>query len=357
MDSMVGTSETRVGGTRRSKTVKGKDETPADWNGRAIGDDHCISRHLADGGMSRVFLAEHTRLGSRVAVKVLAKDASEQVRRCFLAEAELLVELSHPNIVRIFDFDELPAGDRYLMLEHVSGTDLCWYLKKNGRMTPVRALGVLRQVGSALDYLHSRGVVHRDVKPGNIMIDCEAGDTVKLIDFGIARRLDDHESPELCGVISGTPAYMSPEQAAGHEVGPAGDLYALGALALELLTGQPPYAADRSPLALVLAVNSEPPRRPSELGMDLPGLDAVMATALARDPNERFASGAELIDALLAIFPQCADRPAAARPIRGLEAWGLRLPSWMHLQPAAYVAAVRTAFAGMPTVLAAVARR
>jgi eukaryotic-like serine/threonine-protein kinase len=181
-------------------------------------------------------------------------------------------------------------------------------------MTPGRALGVLRQVASALDYLHTRGVVHLDVKPGNIMIDCEAGDTIKLIDFGLARRLYDHEPPELRGVISGTPAYMSPEQAAGgHEVGPASDCYALGALALELLTGRPPYA-DRSPLALVLALSSEPPRMPSELGMDLPGLDAVMAKALARDPNERVASGAELVNALLEIVPRCAGSASISDP-------------------------------------------
>ena len=293
----------------------------AAWDGRSIGDEHSILRHLADGGMSRVFLAEHTRLGSPAVVKVLARDASTQARLCFSAEAELLAEITHPNVVRLLDFDELPDGRRYLLLEHVSGTDLCSHLKKHGRLTPVRALGVLRQVGSALDHLHARGVVHRDVKPGNIMVDTEAGDTVKLIDFGIARRLHDHESPELCGVISGTPAYMSPEQAAGNEVGPASDRYALGALALELLTGQPPYP-DRSPLALVLAVASEPPRLPSALGMDVPGLDAVMAKALARDPDERFASAAEFVGALLELFPRRADRPGASRPHEGMQTWG-----------------------------------
>lgn len=296
------------------------------WNGRAIGDDHRILRHLADGGTSRVFLAEHTRLGSRVAVKVLAKEASHLARLCFSTEADLLAEITHPNVVRLFDFDELPDGERYLLLEHVSGIDLYSYLKKHERMTPGRALGVLRQVGSAIDYLHARGVVHRDVKPGNVMVDCEAGDSVKLIDFGIAQRLHDHESPELCGTISGTPAYMSPEQAAGNDVGPASDRYALGALALELLTGQPPYP-DRSALALVLAVTSEAPRLPSALGMDVPGLDAVMAKALARDPDERFASAAEFVSALFEVFPRCADRPGARQFLGGLEAWGLRWPS------------------------------
>src|SRR5262249_13062583 len=156
-----------------------------------------------------------------------------------------------------------------------------------GRMPAPRALWIVRQVAAALGYLHSRGVVHRDIKPANIMIDCEANDPVKLLDFGIARRPSENPADEPKGLLAGTPAYMAPEQALGERIGPSMDNYALGALALELLTGEPPFPHS-SALRLVSAAVSEPPRLPSALGLHVPLLDDVMAKALAKRACERF---------------------------------------------------------------------
>lgn len=266
------------------------------WLGCPVGARHRIVKHLGSGGMGHVFLAEHVTLGAQAAVKVLGAHCQPVLVERFIAEAKLLALLNHPNIVQVFDMGEMDDETPYFLMEHVPGIDLSTWLERNEVTSTRRVLRILRQVACALDHLHSQGIVHRDIKPPNIMVDPDANDAVKLLDFGIAIREGAQDSCFESGLL-GTPSYMAPEQIDGNGCGKAADLYALGAIALELLTGKPPY--DYPSLNLVLAaVLHENPGTPSSRGIDIPGLDAVFERALTRDPKARFATGAELVDAL-----------------------------------------------------------
>jgi serine/threonine-protein kinase len=270
------------------------------WLGCPVGARHRIVKHLGSGGMGHVFLAEHVTLGAMAAVKILnARNQPALVDR-FIAEAKLLALLNHPNIVQVFDIGEMDDETPYFLMEHVSGIDLGTWVEKNETLSVKRVLRILRQVACALDHLHGQGIVHRDIKPPNIMVDPDANDAVKLLDFGIAIREGAQDSCFETGLL-GTPAYMAPEQVDGNGCGKAADLYALGALALELLTGKPPY--DYPSLNLVLAaVLREEPGMPSKRGLDIPGIDAVFERALARDPKARFGTAAEFMEALTRVL-------------------------------------------------------
>ena len=269
----------------------------ASWRGRRIGQAYRIVRHLGSGGMAHVFLVQHVSQGTLAAAKVLAADAGDHAQSYFEREAALLASLDHPHIVRSLAHGRLLTGEPYVIMEYVRGTDLASYLDRVGRLPAPRALWIVRQLATAIDYLHGLGIVHRDIKPANIMIDPEANDPVKLLDFGIARRLDQVADDEPEGLLAGTPAYMAPEQARGEPVGASMDDYALAAFALELLTGKPPFAHG-SPMKLVSAVVNDPARLPSELGVDVPGLDGVMEKALAKQPADRYASAGDFVSAL-----------------------------------------------------------
>jgi serine/threonine-protein kinase len=273
--------------------------TDAEWLqsrvGDAVGCSHRIVRHLASGGMGHVFLAEHIHLGAYAAVKV-PRTGSEAARSCLQREARMLGQLQHPNIVSVLDVGQLADGLPYMMTEYVSGLELEAWLDGSGagRLTWKRSIGVLRQVAAAIDYLHAQGVVHGDIKPSNIMIDPRAHDFVKLVDFGIAYREDPNSIRR--GVV-GTPAYMAPEQARGDACGAAIDGYGIAALALELLTGRPPYDYSDAQAALT-AILTQPPALPSHRGMTIPGLDDVFAKGLHAEPSQRFAIATEFVEAL-----------------------------------------------------------
>jgi serine/threonine-protein kinase len=270
------------------------------WIGCPVGDRHKIVKHIGTGGMGRVFLAEHVTLGAQAAVKVLASRCTPMLVERFVAEARLLALLNHPNIVKVFDIGEMVDETPYILMEHVAGIDLGEWLRRHEQLSLKRVLRILRQVASALDYLHAQGIVHRDIKPPNIMVDPDAGDAVKLLDFGIAVREGTSDVTFGSGLL-GTPAYMAPEQVAGSGCGKSADLYALGALALELLTGKPPY--DYPSLNLVLAaVLHERPGLPSTRGIQIDGFDDVMERALAREPSARYQSALEFIDALTEVL-------------------------------------------------------
>ncbi|HET6338415.1 MAG TPA: serine/threonine-protein kinase [Polyangiales bacterium] len=270
------------------------------WLGCPVGARHRIVKHLGSGGMGHVFLAEHVTLGASAAVKILGAHSQPALVDRFIAEAKLLGRLNHPNIVQVFDIGEMDDETPYFLMEHVPGIDLGTWVEKNETLSVKRVLRILRQVACALDHLHGQGIVHRDIKPPNIMVDPDANDAVKLLDFGIAIREGAQDSCFETGLL-GTPAYMAPEQVNGNGCGKAADLYALGALALELLTGKPPY--DYPSLNLVLAaVLREEPGMPSKRGLDIPGIDAVFERALARDPKARFGTAAEFMDALTRVL-------------------------------------------------------
>jgi WD40 repeat protein len=270
-----------------------------------------IESLLGWGGMSVVYLAEDLRLKRRVALKLLAASLAEDgaFRDGFLRESELAASIDHPNIVPIYE-----AGTTedllFIAMRYVEGRDLKERLRR-GRLDPRDAIGILAQVASALDAAHAHGLVHRDVKPSNVLLDTGArpdgSDHVYLTDFGLTRRVS-----EATGIghdhLMGTPDYVAPEQIAGEEIDGRADLYSLGCVLYECLVGQPPFRRD-SDLAVVFAhLEAEPPA-PSAARPELPsGLDAVIARALAKEPAERYPSCRELARAALAVAVDEASR-------------------------------------------------
>src|SRR5712691_12900754 len=215
-----------------------------------LGDRYRLSRRIAVGGMGEVWRAEDTVLHRTVAVKVLKRElvCDPSFLERFRAEARTTAALSHPGIANVFDYGEarLAGGapdTAYLGMEHVDGEPLAAILAREGRLPPRRALDVVRQAGSALQVAHQVGMVHRDVKPGNLLVRPDG--MVKVTDFGIARAA---ASVPLTarGMVVGTAQYFSPEQAAGAPVTPASDVYSLGVVAYECLAGRLPFVADRS---------------------------------------------------------------------------------------------------------------
>jgi len=255
-----------------------------------------IEALLGRGGMGVVYRAWDTRLKRSVALKLVAPELSEDVRfrERLLTESELAASLEHPNVVPIHDAGEV-EGQLYIAMRHVEGTDLKSLLREEGALEPKRALALLTQVADALDAAHKRGLVHRDVKPSNVLLDSQ--EHVYLADFGLSRRLADEGIPGGQGFSLGTPAYVAPEQIEGGEVDGRADLYSLGCLLYECLTGEVPFRRD-SELAVLWAHAQEEPPKASVRNPALPkAIDAVVARAMAKEPDERYATGAELVGA------------------------------------------------------------
>jgi beta-lactam-binding protein with PASTA domain/predicted Ser/Thr protein kinase len=263
--------------------------------GTVIDGRYRVVSRVGSGGMADVYCAEDTQLGRRVAVKLLherfAQD-EEFVER-FRREASSAASLSHANIVNVYDRGEW--GDTYyIAMEYLDGRSLDSIVREEAPLAPERAIEITEQVLRASRFAHSRGVVHRDLKPHNVIIDGEG--RVKVTDFGIARA----GASEITqtGSIMGTARYLSPEQAQGHTVSPRSDLYAVGIMLYELLTGTVPFEGD-SVVAIALRHLSEPPRPPSSLVPTIsPNLDAIVMRALAKDPERRFADADEFLAAL-----------------------------------------------------------
>jgi len=253
-----------------------------------------ISR-LGSGGMADVYLAQDQLLGRQVAVKVLHHHFAEDhefVER-FRREASSAAALSHPNIVAIFDRGEW-NGTYYIAMEYVPGRSLKALVRETGPLDPVVAIDTVIQILRAARFAHKRGVIHRDLKPHNVILD-EDG-RARVTDFGIARA--GASDMTLTGSIMGTAQYLSPEQAQGHTVSASSDLYSVGVILYELLTGVVPFEGE-SAVAIAFKQVSAAPRPPSELNPALsPSLDAVVLRALAKDPSERYADDDELIAAL-----------------------------------------------------------
>ena len=253
-----------------------------------------ISR-VGSGGMADVYLAEDELLGRQVAVKLLHHHFAEDqefVER-FRREASSAAGLSHQNIVGIFDRGEW-EGTYYIAMEYVSGRSLKTLVREQGALDPVQAIDIVVQILRAARFAHRRGVVHRDLKPHNVIIDEEG--RARVTDFGIARA--GASDMTLTGSIMGTAQYLSPEQAQGHVVSGASDLYSIGVILFELLTGVVPFDGETA-VAIAFKQVSAVPRPPSAVNPAVPaGLDAIVLHALAKDPAARYADADEFIAAL-----------------------------------------------------------
>lgn len=264
--------------------------------GALLGGRYRLSRRLATGGMGEVWVATDDVLGREVAVKILRDDLvdSTQFLDRFRAEARHTALLSHPGIASVFDYGEEAERDgvAYLVMELVDGEPLSNVIARRPQMDIAAAVATLIQVADALHAAHERGVIHRDVKPGNVMVTCNG--TIKVTDFGISRAADSVPIT-AAGQVLGTAQYMSPEQALGADVTPASDVYSLGVIAYELIAGHRPFIVD-NPAALALAhVQQTPPPLPDSVPADV---RSVVDRSLAKDPARRPASALEFADDL-----------------------------------------------------------
>lgn len=271
---------------------------------------------IGRGGMAVVYRAVHERLSRTVAVKVMdpPQAADEEFRRRFERESRAAAAVDHPNILPVYDTGEAD-GRLFLAMRYVPGGDLRQLLTAaGGRLDPARAVAIITAVASALDAAHRAGLVHRDVKPANILIDTSAGypEHVYLSDFGLSKR---RESTELThtGSFLGTVDYSAPEQIQARAVGPRTDQYALACTAYELLSGQPPFRRDDAMAVLYAHMSAAPPPVAGQLGAD-PAVDRVLGSALAKSPDYRYASCGEFAAQLGGALHLPGYGPAGAGP-------------------------------------------
>ncbi|MGW0958208.1 protein kinase domain-containing protein [Streptomyces gelaticus] len=278
--------------------------------GSVAGGRYQLRDLLGEGGMASVYLAYDTALDRQVAIKTLHTELGREqsFRERFRREAQAVAKLQHTNIVSVFDTGEDELGGAlmpYIVMEYVEGQPLGSVLQadiqNHGAMPADRALKVTADVLAALDTSHEMGLVHRDIKPGNVMVTKRG--VVKVMDFGIARAMQSGvTSMTQTGMVVGTPQYLSPEQALGRGVDARSDLYSVGIMLFQLLTGRIPFDAD-SPLAIAYAHVQEEPVAPSTINRSItPAMDALVARALKKNPNERFPSAAAMQDEIARVL-------------------------------------------------------
>jgi DNA-binding SARP family transcriptional activator/ABC-type oligopeptide transport system substrate-binding subunit len=294
-----------------------------------------IESVLGRGGMSVVYLAEHEGLGRKVALKLLASRLAEDARfrERFVRESQIAASLDHPNVIPIYEAGEL-GGQLFIAMRYVAGTDLRALLRERGSLEPERALSIVRQVAGALDAAHAEGLVHRDVKPGNVLISrppgSEGDEHVYLADFGLTKRTSSESGIAETGHFVGTLAYAAPEQFRGKPLDARTDIYSLGCVLYECLVGHAPFRAETDAMLMYAHLTQAPPPVTDERP-ELPGgIDDVVATAMAKEPVDRYASCGDLADAAtelgLAPEPRFADRAAKHRqPARRRRPWRPRL--------------------------------
>jgi serine/threonine protein kinase len=278
-----------------------------------------IEERIGRGGMGLVYRAEHLNLRRRAAIKIIAPDLAEAsgFRERFNREARIAAALQHPNIVTVYDAGE-EDGLLYLAMQYIEGSDLAAVLRSQGRLRPYRAIDVCRQVAAALDAAHGQGLIHRDVKPANVLIE---GRTAFLTDFGLTKRIEGTRTQlTKAGDVVGTIHYVAPEQIEGARVDARTDIYSLGCLVYHCLSGELPFARDTD-VAVIYAHLSEEPPRLTSVRPELPGgLDAVIAKALEKAPERRFQTCADLMSAARAVIDAAGplSDTATPRPIPAL---------------------------------------
>ncbi len=285
-------------------------------SGQLLAQRYRLEGRIAVGGMGEVWQASDTRLDRTVAVKILKAELSgdaEFLHR-FRTEARTTASLNHHGIAAVHDYGETETGEgsiAYLVMELVQGEPLAAILAREGRLSPERTLDILEQAGRALQAAHERGLVHRDVKPGNILVTPTG--VVKLTDFGIAKAAD--AAPVTrSGMVMGTAHYIAPEQALGHDAEPASDVYSLAVCGYECLAGRRPFLSEHAVSVAMMHIRELAPPLPPDVP---PGARAVIEATLVKDPRQRYANGGEFAGAVAAVR---AGRPLP--PPSGLAAAG-----------------------------------
>jgi tRNA A-37 threonylcarbamoyl transferase component Bud32 len=277
-------------------------------SGQLLADRYRLDTRIAVGGMGEVWRASDTRLDRTVAVKILKAELSgdaEFLHR-FRTEARTTASLNHPGIAAVHDYGEASSGVptaepgkndlAYLVMELVSGEPLAGILAREGRMKPERLLPILEQAGRALNAAHERGLVHRDVKPGNILVvrGADGSESVKLTDFGIAKAADAAPVTRN-GMVMGTAHYIAPEQATGAEASPSSDVYSLAVCGYECLAGHRPFLSENAVTVAMMHIRDAPPPLPPDVP---PTVRALIESTLVKDPAQRYANGGEFADAV-----------------------------------------------------------
>ena len=282
-------------------TLRSKNPT-ANLVGQVIADRYSIIKKLGEGGMGAVYLGEHVKMARKSAIKVMnpsmANDPDAISR--FNREASNASRISHPNVCQIYDFGETPDGIIYLAMEFIEGAALTDVIEREGALTPVRAARILKQSADALAAAHDLAIVHRDIKPDNIMIvqGRDGSDIVKVVDFGIAKAVAGDESGQKVtktGLVVGTPEYMSPEQLSGDKLDGRSDIYSLALVFYRMLTGVLPFQADSAQETMIKRLTDDPmPLEGARPDIVFPPkLQTVLDKALARMPSDRYASAAD----------------------------------------------------------------
>jgi serine/threonine-protein kinase len=295
--------------------------------GQTIDGRYIVEALLGQGGMGSVYGARHAIIDKRCAIKVLRADAMAQdptAAQRFLAEAKAASKIGHQNIVDITDFGVLADGKAYFVMEFLDGPTLGKIVHTSGHLAPTRAIGITVQIARGLQAAHDKDIIHRDLKPENIFILERDGQTdiVKIVDFGIARDTRSKKRLTQIGMVLGTPEYMSPEQATGQPTDPRVDMYALGCILYEMLTGDVPFKEDSATKTLTAHVFTQPVP-PSKKRPDLqipPSLEAVIMRTLQKKPTDRFADMRELMSALDRVDGELRggrpDRRDASQPVQ-----------------------------------------
>ena len=266
---------------------------------KILGDKYDVQDMIYQGGMGEIYLGRHQKLGAKVAIKIMIQKLTDdpELKKRFHREAQLYANLRHPNIIHIYDFGTEEAFD-YMVFPFIDGENLQEKLKREGRLSAKECIDIMISVSKALAYASENNVIHRDVKPSNIMI--EGNGNVLIADFGISKNLTDIEIT-LPGTVLGSPKYISPEQILGKEVDSRGDQYALGLIFYEMLTGQYPFKGD-NPSALFYSHVNELPTLPEDIASTVhPEFSKIINTLVAKDPAERYENFNALIEDLTLI--------------------------------------------------------
>jgi serine/threonine protein kinase len=326
-----------------------KDEEPPYEEGTLLGGRYRIERRLGEGGMGRVYEAEHLELGRRVAVKVMRRKYADQkamVER-FRLEARSASKIGHPNVVQVFDYGTTDAGEGFIVMELLKGAPLSEVIKQQGAMELSRALQILSEVATALRAAHESGVIHRDLKPANIFlirVNADERERVRVLDFGMAKLIDiaadDHGGLTQAGEILGTPEYMAPEQAVGGEIDRRIDIYALGCVAYEMWTGMPPFSGPNYVTVLAKHMDEKAPRI-TDVRDAPPALDQLVARALSKIPEDR----PQDMGAVLAALQRVAEDEGVSASV--VPARALDLPSMPSLGPMSRMSSTKRRFTRM----------